>query len=96
MKGAIPNGILTAIRPEKKRYENPSEKKPGAWGCRSGKEVRTPGPNQARPIYEEDYAESSQLSRSTFMLLLPFMTVTGHGACLSHLVQLQRLNRPTR
>jgi len=75
---------------EKKDDEESSEKKPHACGHCSGKEVKKHQAKQADE-YEEDEAESSQLTSSTFMAAPAFTTVTGHGAVIPP-VQPQHLN----
>jgi len=65
----------------KKDEEESSEKKPHAHSCHSSKEVKKCQAKQADD-YEEDEAESSQLTSSTFMAVSAFMTVTGCRAVI--------------
>ena len=74
----------------KKDDEESSEKKPHACGHHSGKEVKKHQAKQA-DNYEEDEAESSQLTSSAFMAAPAFMTITGRGAVIP-LAQPQCLN----
>jgi len=89
-KGANPKWQPKQQLSEKKDDEEFSEKKPCAWGCRSGKEVKKRQAKQADK-YEEDEAESLQLASSAFMAAPTFMTVTGHRAVIPP-VQPQHLN----
>jgi len=74
-----------------KKDEEESEKKPCAHGHCSGCKVKKHQAKQADD-YEEDEAESSQLTSSAFMAApFTFMTVTGHGAVIPP-VQPKHLN----
>jgi len=89
-KGANPKWQPKQQLSEKKDDEESSEKKPHAHGHHSGKEVKKHQAKQADE-YEEDEAESSQLTSSTFMAAPAFTTITGCGAILPP-VQPQCLN----
>jgi len=91
-KGTNPKWQPKQQSSEKKDDEESSEKKPRARGRHSGKEVKKHQAKQA-DNYEEDEAESLQLTSSAFMAAPAFMTVTGHGAVIP-LAQPQCLNRP--
>jgi len=65
-----------------KKDDEKSEKKPHAHGHHSSQEVKKHQAKQANN-YEEDEAESLQLTSSTFMAApSAFMTVTGHGTVI--------------
>jgi len=66
---------------DKKDDEGSSEKKPHARGCHSRKEVKKRQAKQADD-YEEDEAESSQLTSSAFMAAPTFMTITSCRAVI--------------
>jgi len=80
-KGANPKWQPKQQSYDKKDDEESSEKKPRAWGHRSGKEVKKHQAKQADE-YKEDEARSSQLTSSAFMAAPTFTTITGHGAVI--------------
>jgi len=89
-KGANPKWQPKQQSSNKKDDEESSKKKPHARGHRSSKEVKKHQAKQADE-YEEDEAESSQLTSSTFMAAPAFTTITGRRAVIP-LAQPQHLN----
>jgi len=89
-KGANPKWQSKQQQSDKKDDEE-SEKKPCAHGCCNGCEVKKCQAKQANDYKEDEEAESSQLSSSTFMAAPPFITITGCRAVIP-LAQPNHLN----